>query len=281
MAILELFSTSFLISIGIIIIVGLLFAFISYKISEQDHKISSMLGLISTMAQELDFFRNKLASKLVSQNNTNLKTEVLDTYKNRNNDLIEVSDNEDENEDDDDEDNDEDDDDEDDDDNEEDDNEEDDNEEDDNEYYEEDEDNKTVKVLNIHLDNDKNNMVDISDDINDLDQDADADADGDDDDDDDEDDDGNLLDDEDSLYSKSAMDSAAIKSIHLEETDNLIKDTNMSFLKSIHITNLEDHENENDYKKMSVQKLRTLVSKKGLSSDVSKLKKNELLQLLK
>ena len=35
-----------------------------------------------------------------------------------------------------------------------------------------------------------------------------------------------------------------------------------------------------DYKKMSLQKLRTIVSEKGLSSESSKLKKNELLKLL-
>jgi len=267
MALLELFSTSFIISVGIIIIVGLLFAFISYKISEQDHKISSMLGLISTMAQELEFFRNKLASKLISQNNTNLNTEVLDTYKNRSNDLIEVSDDEDEedeHDDDDDEDEDED----------EEDNDDEEDEEDDEEYegeYDDDDNNKTVKVLNIHLDNDKNDIVDISDDINEFDNEEEDD----------------LLDD-DSLASKSSIDEetddnvSPVKSIHLEEIGNINTDTNMNFLKSIHINNLEDeNENETDYKKMSVQKLRSIVSKKGISSDVSKLKKNELLQLLK
>ena len=62
----ELFSTSFFISIaGIFLIVSLIMTYISYRMSEQDHKISSMLGLISTMAQELEFFRSKLANSNV------------------------------------------------------------------------------------------------------------------------------------------------------------------------------------------------------------------------
>ena len=36
----------------------------------------------------------------------------------------------------------------------------------------------------------------------------------------------------------------------------------------------------NDYKKMSITKLKALVSEKGLSENISKLKKNELIQLL-
>ena len=35
-----------------------------------------------------------------------------------------------------------------------------------------------------------------------------------------------------------------------------------------------------DYKKMSLQKLRTIVTEKGLSTEAFKLKKNDLLKLL-
>ena len=52
-------------------------------------------------------------------------------------------------------------------------------------------------------------------------------------------------------------------------------------LKSINIT-LEETKTEQsvDYKKMALPKLRSVVAEKGLSSDSSKLKKNELLKLL-
>ena len=62
MAFNELLSSSFLFSIAIIIIlIGGVFAYVSYRMSEQDHKMASMLGLISTMAQELQFFRSNLS----------------------------------------------------------------------------------------------------------------------------------------------------------------------------------------------------------------------------
>ena len=55
---------------------------------------------------------------------------------------------------------------------------------------------------------------------------------------------------------------------------------NISDLKTISI-NLEDpHPDSLDYKKLSLPKLRSIVSEKGLVSDASKLKKNELLKLL-
>ena len=70
MAFNELLSSSFLFSIAIIIIlIGGVFAYASYRMSEQDHKITSMLGLISTMAEELQFFRSNLnKSEFTKQN---------------------------------------------------------------------------------------------------------------------------------------------------------------------------------------------------------------------
>lgn len=61
MAFTDLFSTSFLFSILIIIaLIGGIVAYVTYRISEQDHKLNSMIGLISTMAEESQFFRNNL-----------------------------------------------------------------------------------------------------------------------------------------------------------------------------------------------------------------------------
>ena len=61
MAISDILSTSFLFSIAIIIIlIGGIFAYVSYRMGEQDHKLNSMIGLVSTMAEESQFFRSKL-----------------------------------------------------------------------------------------------------------------------------------------------------------------------------------------------------------------------------
>ena len=65
------------------------------------------------------------------------------------------------------------------------------------------------------------------------------------------------------------------------ETTDVKKIDNFMDLKSINIT-LEETKTEEqiDYKKMSIPKLRSVVAEKGLSQDSSKLKKNELLKLL-
>ena len=53
-------------------------------------------------------------------------------------------------------------------------------------------------------------------------------------------------------------------------------------LKSISIdgNNVATNKNKEDYKKLSLNKLREAVIEKGLIADSSKLKKNELLKLL-
>lgn len=58
--------------------------------------------------------------------------------------------------------------------------------------------------------------------------------------------------------------------------------TDINF-KTINISNLEEDINSNkniDYKKMNIQKLKSIVQEKGLITDSSKLKKQELLKLL-
>ena len=91
-----------------------------------------------------------------------------------------------------------------------------------------------------------------------------------------------------------------IKTIHLEnpisfeETDislsndkqNDLKVTNndMSFLKNVAMPDFENSENVEDlqssYKKMTINKLREVIVSKGVVSDASKLKKNEILKML-
>jgi len=95
-----------------------------------------------------------------------------------------------------------------------------------------------------------------------------------------------------------------IKTVHLEEpiefniddinlsnedineidnsNDNKDNDDNMLFLKTISLDNLGElaDVNKQDYKKMSLNKLREVIINKGVVQDASKLKKNEILKLL-
>ena len=64
----------------------------------------------------------------------------------------------------------------------------------------------------------------------------------------------------------------------LEINENKLNEINAE-LKTINI-NLEENIENHDYKKFSINKLRNIVVEKGLSTDASKLKKNEILKLL-
>jgi hypothetical protein len=253
MAFTDLLSTSFLFSVAIIIIlIGGIFAYVSYRMSEQDHKISSMVGLISTMADELQFFRSKLSqSQSQSQNagQTLLPEEIhtiplLDPNNliTRATSLIPVSDDEDEDDDDD----------------------------DDDENLESEEDEEETETgseesegeieLDEVVDLEENSSQIQTNNINDIDENIDE--------------------------------IKNIKSIHLEEPIELNMfnhdeqqhehsvDILASDLKTISITDLDDTNKKTDYKKMAINKLREIVIEKGIVSDASKLKKNDLLKLL-
>jgi hypothetical protein len=71
-------------------------------------------------------------------------------------------------------------------------------------------------------------------------------------------------------------------SINEAENNNDEIDVSKLNLKSINISSLEEVKNHtnNDYKKMTLSKLRSIVVEKELVADSSKLKKNELLKLL-
>ena len=70
----EIFSTSFLFSIAVVIIlVGGLFAYFNHRLSAQNHKISSMMGLVSTMAEEMQYFRSKLSGRVVQEQNSKMR----------------------------------------------------------------------------------------------------------------------------------------------------------------------------------------------------------------
>jgi hypothetical protein len=116
-------------------------------------------------------------------------------------------------------------------------------------------------------------------------------------DDDDDENDDNDLDDRDELddlediefnqLSEDEMKDEIIKTQNNDNGhhDNNELDNNNSTLKSINISsNLEEEKNKNveviDYKKLSLNKLKSIVLEKGLVTDPSKLKKQDLLKLL-
>jgi len=99
MAITDLFSSSFLFSIAIIVIlIGGIFAYVSYRMTEQDHKLTSMVNLVSILAQEVTFLKQKI-NDIESNDNINdvenleYSTQLIQPQ------LISVSDDEDDDED--------------------------------------------------------------------------------------------------------------------------------------------------------------------------------------
>jgi hypothetical protein len=273
----EIFSTSFLFSIAIcIILVGGLFAYFNYRFSEQNHKIQSMLGLVSTMAEEMQYFRSKINSKPVAgENNINdTGIQVVPNFLGGNpffkvdgdNELIEVSDADDDEdldddvEDDDNEDDDNEDDDIEDDDIEDDDIEDDDVEEDDvedlgqvedlDEIEDLENDDTNKKIITIDLGDKNDNFVIESEDIY--------------------------------LANETMKDNTELLNADRNEDEELNLENIEMSLKTISIddNDIVSSKGKEDYKKMSLNKLRDIVCAKGLVVDASKLKKNELLKLL-
>ena len=94
MAITDLFSTSFMFSLLIIIVLlGVLYAYFNYKLSEQDHKITSMFGLVRSMADEMSYLRkvNNINGNKEEPINLEYATQLLSNEDKL--ELISVSDN--------------------------------------------------------------------------------------------------------------------------------------------------------------------------------------------
>lgn len=262
-------SIPFLLSLGIsLILIGFVGVFFYQKITEQNHKISSMVDLVSTMAEELNYIRSRVQSggavnTLPSGSQAYTQIPLFNTPPAKSADLINVSDDEDESEDDDEESEEE--------------SSDDDEESDDSDEEEEEQEN--VRVINIcdpllhnleecedieEVPSEENNE---NDDMNDS-----------------SDDDGDL--EEDDKSSVSSEEESKVEVVKLNkvmeepqefEPESLL-DIDATLLKSIHMT-FPTSENI-DYKKLSLNKLRQIVFEKNLSSDSSKLKKPELLKLL-
>jgi hypothetical protein len=253
----DLFNPTFLMFLGILVlVVALLVVYFETKFREQNHKISSMLSLVSSLAEEVNgskMFIHQLTMNRQPPNPQFFQQQQQPDLEKRivqNDNLILVSDDEDEEDsdaddsdsdaasevsidesvDDDDDDS-------------------------DNSVIELGEHSNDVKVLKLNIrDNNESDVDEASlDEMDDL-----------------------------SVASLEEMDdlddsSTSSVSIKEEKNDN-IKSMD---LKSINIT-LEETKPEQplDYRKMALPKLRSVVAEKGLSSDSSKLKKNELLKLL-
>ena len=301
----SIFNSTFFVFLGIIVlIVGLLIIYFENKSREQNHKISSMLSLVSSLAEELNMVkfhlnRMNMVGSGMSMNNlsvpvtTNIPINSSETI-NLGERLIEVSDNEDEEDEDvDDDEEDEDvDDDEDDDEQEDEDVDDDDNEvedeDDDGDEDVDDEENEQFSITELPLDDIK--ILNINDfKANNSDEDDDED----DEDNDDEVETMNDIDDEDDLTMNDIddIDEETIELINmthtfdieeLEITKSEVKTPNDDNNKEITLLNLEKSKNIEviDYKKLSLNKLRSVVLEKGLVTDSSKLKKNELFKLL-
>lgn len=97
MSLADIFSTPFLMCLGIcLLLIGLVGMYLTQKLSDQDHKISSMMGLVSTMAEELNYVRGVVQGGIVpisrNHNPDSNDAQLLKTTSQKNDDLIEVSD---------------------------------------------------------------------------------------------------------------------------------------------------------------------------------------------
>jgi len=284
----DIFNPSFFIFLGILVLVSaLIVVYFESKMREQNHKIASMLQLVSCVADEMSTIKNDINYiKMYSNHNSeqsksiNLEPTLNNNLEINMNKLILVSDNESDSE------------------SEPDCDSESDSDES-NTDSDSDSDSETeliedklnsqiieisdIKVLKINnildelnkpYDLDESNNLDDLDDLDDL----------------------NNLDDLNYLDDLDESDDEAnnLKESNLldisinfknDEDDNE-KKSNLNIsdlnLKTINISDLEEvkYSSDNDYKKMPLSKLRLIVMQKGIVGDSSKFKKNELLKLL-
>jgi len=264
MALTDILTVPFLVSLGVtLLLVGLVGYFFMQRLQEQNHKMASMLGLVTTMAEEMNFIRGRLqmisyqggAAQQNSQPESGLEKQF--SYEEN---LIPVSDGEDEDDDATSSDSDD----------------EESEEESDSEEEEESDSEQeqiefeeleppAVKVINFgellptqdepeEMDNNSEELAELDDEIDD---------------------------DIDDIGSESGTESSADKNGAASQSSK----PDFEFIKSIDISNLEELEssekNSNvDYKKMSLNKLKDIAVAKGLIQENSKATKNAILKLL-
>jgi hypothetical protein len=277
----DLFTPTFLIYLGVLLlVVCLLVVYFESKLREQNHKITSMLSLVSTLAEDINsvkFGLNHLALNFAGGSQP-LDNSIKSFNLSENNDLISVSD-ESKSED------------------------SESNSDSESEYDENDFEDDNELKLQENQDN-----FELEENIDDLDSESDSDSDS-------EIDETseikvlkiNIQQEEDSNKEIEnlalPLNEDLIEEINQDLNEDLNQDLNQDLtefedsnekialeeneinfdkndLKSINI-NLEENKNEPiDYKKLSLNKLRSIISEKGLASDTTKLKKPEIYKLL-
>jgi hypothetical protein len=286
MAIFDLFNVSFLFSIGIIIIlIGGIFTYVSYRMSEQDHKLTSMVQLVSLLSHDLQTVKMSARaeethglSNPLKDNNIQYASDIM--VDNLNEDVINVSDGESDSEYEDDEVEDEDED-------------EEDNVEDDDEDDVEEIDIEDAPKINVLKLNSENVVIDDSDSDSDVDDLENLDNQA-------ENLEAENLEVENLEAENLEVENLEVENLEVEnlEVENLeaepkienldikaenlgeLPKENMSFLKNIDVIDIGEVDSKSDYKKMSINKLREVVVSKGLIADASKLKKQDVLKLL-
>jgi len=284
----NLFTPSTIICLGItLLLVGLLGMYFMGKFITQDHKISSMFGLVSSMAEEMHFMREKIqtvkfggsagpTSNIINTSFPFMQEKNEEIVASSNNDLISVSDEDDD---------------------------------DDDSVSSEDSSSSSVGSSDIDEEvNDSPSNIKIinigetfitqntGDEINDVEELNDSVLSSDSSDNDDDLDDNGAADN--GAADNGAADNGAdndieIHEIELSNSDELL--INRDMLKTINIniaaqqsidgdnhgTNNNNSTSTIDYKKMSVNQLRTVATGKGLiAQNSNKLKKEDLLKLL-
>ena len=273
----DLFNPTFFMFLGILIlVVALVVVYFESKSREQNHKIASMLSLVSTLAEDMNGVKMGLHHLSVNrvgganlprspqQPQPSLEESNMQLFQNKDDNLIPVSDDEsmddsigDSDDSDDEEDSDDD---------------------EDSDDEEDDNNNTNIKILTLNMatpsmEEDDFEDIDDMEDMEDL---------------------GGIdehLTDTNSQSSKESQSSkknvlemlstrAAENSTSVEQLDGSHINISATDLKTININLDEIHADSIDYKKLPLPKLRSIVTDKGLAEDASKLKKQELLKLL-
>jgi hypothetical protein len=275
----ELFSPSFFFFIGILLLaIALLSFYYESKFKEQNHKLSSMLNIVSSLAEEIHIIKthNIIMGGGVQNITPFNKTLDINSVNIDKHELIEVSDDESE-----------------------------DSDSEDSASDNDSEDSEEEDADDIHvvdLDKDINNVIDLDNErvktiVSKLKGNDDHYDDTEDEDDDDDDDELQSVSSKNSgpvtLEINSTLNYYEIVAETLNEvTDQIVEEPileeNLELfndIKKINIHDLEDTKSvnaieTNDYKKMSVNKLKNLVIERKLVADASKLKKLDLLKLL-
>jgi hypothetical protein len=268
----DLFNPTFFMFLGILIlVVALVVVYFESKSREQNHKIASMLSLVSTLAEDMNGVKMGLhhlsvnrvgVPRFPQQAPPSLEESNMQLFQNNDENLIPVSDDESMDEDSDDSDSD------------------DECESDEDEDEDDDDDNNhtNIKILTLNM-NTQSAEEDDFEDIDDL------------------EDLGGIDEDMEHLTETNSQSSrgsraspknvlemltshAAENSTSIEQLDGSHMNISASDLKTININLDEIHADSVDYKKLPLPKLRSIVTDKGLADDASKLKKQELLKLL-